>query len=79
MARTATRIGALLRFLKVLVIHPEPAGNEQAIWQDTTVSPLEDLVKLMEVGLGAPVELRRLGTTDFHGHIYTAALLQKQQ
>jgi len=77
MARTAIRIGKMLEYLDVLVLHPEPEGNESAVFEDTTVSSLDVLAQYMAIGLGKPVELHRLAMTDHHGHIYTAAHLRK--
>ncbi len=76
MRRTAIRIGQLLGSLSVLIIHPEPEGNESAMFQDTTLYPLELVAAYIEQGAKRPVTLTRLDTIRYHGHLYTAALIQ---
>lgn len=78
MARTAEKMGKLLKFLKVYLLHPEPVGNERAIWGDTTPSHLEVVAEFMSRGLESEVCFRRLGTMNFWGHIYTAALFERR-
>ena len=79
MARTARKIGKLLPFLEVLIIHPALDDNLDAIWGDTTPYHLETVVGFMQEGLGSRVELKRLGKIEFHKHIYTAALIRQNR
>ncbi len=78
MERTAKRLGRLLEFLQgVLLIHPCPEGNEHAVFRDTTLYSLEQVLDYMEQGLGSKLRLSRLGTVEFYRHIYTAAFIRK--
>ncbi len=76
MARVCRMIGPLLKFLKVFVIIREPLRNINAIWGDTTPSPLESVARYMSEGLGVEVEIIRLGFHQHYHHVNTAALLQ---
>lgn len=77
MQRTCLRMGKLLSFLKILLIHPDVNGNEQAVWGDTTPHSLLEVAHFLQTGLGAEIAIRPLGTIDFHRHIYTAAVVEK--
>jgi hypothetical protein len=83
MKRTASKIGRLLRFLNVLIIHPCPEGNEKAVFRDTALYSLQLVTKHMQQGLtesgaGGKVEAGRIGLIDFHNHLYTAAFIQRR-
>lgn len=75
LARTARRIGKM-PYLDVLLIHPCPEDNPDAIWGDTTLHTLEEIVGYMKEGSSGDRNVKRLGTHSFHGHIYTAVLIQ---
>ena len=76
-ARTARKIGRLLSFLEVMLIHPCPEDNPNAIWGDTTPHRLEEIAEDMEDGLKGKVQLLKLGTVSFYSHVYTAALIKR--
>jgi hypothetical protein len=76
MARTARRIGRM-PYVDALIIHPCPEDNPHAIWGDTTLHTLEEIVDYMREGHCRNLDVTRLGRHDFHGHIYTAALIQQ--
>lgn len=76
--RTARRIGKLLHFLEdILIIHPCANDNPKAIWGDTTPYTLISVVEYVKEGFKGELKWKSLGTVDFHGHIYTAILIQK--
>jgi hypothetical protein len=75
--KTATRLGAMLDFLKVFLIHPCPEGNENAVFKDTTLYPLSLISGCMETGLGAQVRMSILGRVEFYRHLYTGVLFEK--
>ena len=80
-ARTSRKIGKLLEFLDVLLIHPRPEDNPHAVWGDSTPHTLEEITEYMEEGLmqrvfGGKVQFTLLGNHQFYNHIYTATLIR---
>ena len=80
MKRTLRRMGKLMRYLKALIIHPEPQGNEGVVWHDPIPSPLEHVAELASHGLPrkerSMVKLTRLGYSNFVGYRYSGGLLE---
>ncbi len=81
MRRTLHRIGKLMRFVKVIIIHPEPGGgNEGKVWHDPIPSPLETVAELAGCGLPrkerGKVKLTRFGYANFLGYRYSGGLLE---
>ncbi len=80
MGRTLRRMGKLLRYLKIQLIHPEPQGNEGKVWHDPTPSPLEHVAELAGHGLPRKergmVKLTRFGYATFVGYRYSGGLLE---
>lgn len=80
MRRTLRRIGKLMRYVKVLIIHPEPRGNEGKVWYDSTPSPLETVAELAGYGLPRKergrIKLARFGYARFIDRRYSGGLLE---
>ena len=75
MAKTARRIGELLRHLEVLLIHPCKEDNLNAVCGDCTLHSLSEVLEYMEEGRKGKLDAQVLGTTSFFGHIYTAVVI----
>lgn len=77
--RTAKRLGRLLRFLDVLLIHPCKDDNPHAIWGDSTPYSIEEIAEYMRAGLRSSPRVEKLGKISFHGNIYTAVLFKRNE
>ncbi len=79
MERTLWRLGPLMSYAELLIIHPCARDNQNVIWGDTTPHTFEEIKECLERTLNARIDLVKLGSMTFHGHVvYTAATLKKK-
>lgn len=75
MPRVARKLGDLVTFVDVLLVHPCPEDNVGVVWGDTTPHKLDLVLEYMEEGAQRKIHGKKLGKVLHHGHTYTAVLV----
>jgi hypothetical protein len=78
MPRVARKLGVLVDAgVDVLLVHPCPEDNVDAVWGDTTPHPLDEVLGYIQEGSRNKIRATKPGTVIHHGHKYTAVLIER--
>jgi hypothetical protein len=75
---TARRIGKLLSFAEVLLVHALPEENLDVLRGDSAPYTMEQICAYMEEGLGSEIETLYKEKVDCFGYRYTAVLIKRK-